>query len=63
MVVLNEMSRYHLALEAVHRARRVLDGTQALVDRCHTMLRRHQDYIVEHFEDMPEITEWTWPAV
>ena len=62
MVVINEMSRYHLALEAVHRARRVLDDTQALVDRCHTMLRRHQDYIVEHFEDMPEITEWTWPA-
>ncbi len=62
MVVLNEMSRYHLALEAVRRARRVVDGAPALVEHCQEMLRRHGEYIVEHFEDMPEIRDWTWPA-
>jgi xylulose-5-phosphate/fructose-6-phosphate phosphoketolase len=62
MVVLNEMSRYHLALEAVRRARRLVDGAPALVEHCQTMLRRHGEYIVEHFEDMPEIRDWTWPT-
>ncbi len=62
MVVLNEMSRYHLALEAVHRSRRVLDGTPALVEHCESMLRRHTEYILENFEDMPEITNWTWSS-
>jgi xylulose-5-phosphate/fructose-6-phosphate phosphoketolase len=62
MVVLNEMSRYHLALEAVRRARRLVDGAPALVEHCQMMLRRHADYIVEHFEDMPEISDWTWPS-
>jgi xylulose-5-phosphate/fructose-6-phosphate phosphoketolase len=62
MVVLNEMSRYHLALEAVRRARRLVDGAPALVEHCQAMLRRHAAYIVEHFEDMPEISDWTWPS-
>jgi xylulose-5-phosphate/fructose-6-phosphate phosphoketolase len=62
MVVLNETSRYHLALEAVRRARRLVDGAPALIEHCQTMLRRHREYIVEHFEDMPEISDWTWPS-
>jgi xylulose-5-phosphate/fructose-6-phosphate phosphoketolase len=60
MVVLNEMSRYHLALEALHRARRRPPGTPALMEYCESMLGRHQSYIAEHMEDMPEIRDWTW---
>ncbi len=60
MVVLNEMSRYHLALEAVHRARRVPTGAPELMQHCQTMLDRHRSYIVEHFEDMPEVRDWKW---
>ncbi len=57
MVVRNEMSRYHLALEAVHRARRTPDGVPELMQHCQEMLERHHTYIVEHFEDLPEVRE------
>jgi len=60
MVVLNQMSRYHLAIDAVHRARSVAPGTGALLDHCTAMLARHESYVREHFEDMPEVRDWTW---
>ena len=47
MVVLNATSRYHLALEALHRARRLPDGAPELIRHCKDMLARHRDYIVE----------------
>jgi xylulose-5-phosphate/fructose-6-phosphate phosphoketolase len=62
MVVLNEMSRYHLVLEALRRARRVPDGGEELERHCTDMLARHHDYVREHFEDMPEIAQWRWPG-
>jgi xylulose-5-phosphate/fructose-6-phosphate phosphoketolase len=62
MVVLNEMSRYHLALDAVARARRRPAGADALERHCHEMLDRHGRYVREHFEDMPEVRDWTWDA-
>jgi xylulose-5-phosphate/fructose-6-phosphate phosphoketolase len=62
MVVINQMSRYHLAIEALRRSRRRPEGADALEERCRTMLARHHDYIREHFEDMPEVSGWTWPG-
>jgi len=62
MVVINEMSRYHLALEAVHRARRAPRGVPALMEHCGDMLDRHRAYIVEHLEDMPEVRDWVWTS-
>ncbi|HSP65568.1 MAG TPA: hypothetical protein VLO10_05190, partial [Candidatus Deferrimicrobium sp.] len=61
MVVLNEMSRYHLALEALQRARRVPEGATRLEEHCHDMLQRHHAYVREHLEDIPEISGWRWP--
>jgi xylulose-5-phosphate/fructose-6-phosphate phosphoketolase len=60
MVVLNEMSRYHLVLDALRRARRVPAGAAALERLCETQLTRHRAYIREHFEDMPEVRDWAW---
>ena len=60
MVVLNKMSRYHLVLEALRRTRRVPEKTAELAEFCESQLRRHHDYVREHFEDMPEIREWQW---
>jgi len=62
MVVLNEMSRYHLAIEALRRARRRPAGASELLEHCHEMLARHHGYVREHFEDMPEVRDWTWGA-
>jgi xylulose-5-phosphate/fructose-6-phosphate phosphoketolase len=62
MVVLNEMSRYHLVLDALRHARRIAPGALALERHCEEMLVRHSAYIREHFEDMPEVRDWTWPG-
>ncbi len=60
MVVLNEMSRYHLALEALRRARVAPSGAAELEAHCREMLERHHAYVREHLEDMPEVRDWTW---
>jgi xylulose-5-phosphate/fructose-6-phosphate phosphoketolase len=62
MVVLNETSRYHLAIEALRRSRRPLADTDGLIDACRSALRRHSAYVRENFEDLPEIQAWTWPG-
>ncbi|WP_281064011.1 phosphoketolase family protein [Arthrobacter terrae] len=60
MVVLNKMSRYHLAMEALRRVHGHFDGAQTLVEHCQRMLTRHEEYIHEHLEDLPEIRDWVW---
>ena len=60
MVVLNEMSRYHLAIEALRRAPAAPAGAAELNEHCREMLARHHRYVREHFEDMPEVRDWTW---
>jgi xylulose-5-phosphate/fructose-6-phosphate phosphoketolase len=27
---------------------------------CNEMLDGHRSYIVEHFEDLPDVRDWTW---
>jgi xylulose-5-phosphate/fructose-6-phosphate phosphoketolase len=60
MVVINRMSRYHLALEAVRRSRRRSAGAAELEAHCEESLARHHTYVREHLEDMPEVRDWTW---
>jgi xylulose-5-phosphate/fructose-6-phosphate phosphoketolase len=60
MVVVNGISRFHLVIEALRRARRPPDHADLLTDECHAILRRHTAYVREHFEDIPEINAWTW---
>jgi xylulose-5-phosphate/fructose-6-phosphate phosphoketolase len=62
MVVLNRMSRYHLVLEALRRARRIPEHGTELAEYCTTQLSRHHSYVREHLEDLPEVAGWTWPA-
>jgi len=60
MVVLNKMSRYHLALDATRNARQLVAGSDRLVSYCEEQLARHKDYVVEHMQDAPEIRDWRW---
>ncbi|MCW2523027.1 MAG: putative phosphoketolase [Frankiales bacterium] len=62
MVVLNKMSRYHLVLEALRRSRRAPEKGTELARYCQSQLARHHDYVREHFEDLPEVRDWVWPA-
>jgi xylulose-5-phosphate/fructose-6-phosphate phosphoketolase len=61
MVVLNEMSRYHLVLHALDRLHLSSPKAAELEAHCHAMLDRHHQYVRAHLEDMPEIRDWVWP--
>jgi len=60
MVVLNRMSRFHLAIEALRRARNPPENADQLIDECELLLRRHAAHVRQHLEDMPEVRDWTW---
>lgn len=60
MVVMNGMSRYHLAAEALRRSVRLQDRTPDLVAECEALIAEAVAYSMEHFEDMPEVRDWVW---
>jgi xylulose-5-phosphate/fructose-6-phosphate phosphoketolase len=60
MVVLNEMSRFHLALDALKHIPRLRLQAENAINFFNQELHRHHDYIREHLEDMPEIRNWQW---
>jgi xylulose-5-phosphate/fructose-6-phosphate phosphoketolase len=55
MTVLNRMSRYDLAIEALRRTGRA-DRTGVFERK----LAEHRRYVREHGEDLPEVQEWRW---
>ncbi len=60
MVVLNEMSRFHLAIEALHRIPRLQAQAGDVIELFETKLFEHREYITRHLQDMPEIRNWSW---
>jgi xylulose-5-phosphate/fructose-6-phosphate phosphoketolase len=60
MVVLNEVSRYHLCMLALQSVKRVRNLAPPLIQECNDMLTRHHRYIRANFEDMPEVRDWVW---
>ncbi|NHA03337.1 phosphoketolase family protein [Mucilaginibacter sp. HC2] len=58
MVVLNQMSRYHLAMEAVKRVPRMHQQADDFISFCESRLKEHHSYICAHLDDMPEIKNW-----
>jgi xylulose-5-phosphate/fructose-6-phosphate phosphoketolase len=63
MVVLNRMSRFHLAQEVLRRASRRPAGWDDLQRLCETRLDEHARYIRAHLADLPDVAEWTWRGV
>jgi xylulose-5-phosphate/fructose-6-phosphate phosphoketolase len=60
MVVLNKMSRYHLAIDALKHVSRLRSQASDAIDMFNRKLYEHHAYIREHFEDMAEIRNWSW---
>ena len=60
MVVLNNISRYQLALEAIRRVERIQEQAAPAVQYFESQLKKHPAYIREHLEDMPEVKHWKW---
>ncbi len=60
MTVLNRMSRFHLAAEAIRRSGRDDAQARAALNLFDERLAAHYVYIREHGIDMPEIRDWRW---
>ena len=60
MVVLNNMSRFQLAAEAVRRAPFISEKAIAFIEYCDNKLKEHKKFIYENLDDMPEIRNWKW---
>ena len=60
MVVCNHMSRFHLAMEVLHRTPKMKSVAGDFIDTCKKTLEKHKSYIYEHGEDLPEIVNWKW---
>jgi xylulose-5-phosphate/fructose-6-phosphate phosphoketolase len=60
MVVLNRMSRFHLALDAIHYVPRVAGQAARAVGLFQEKLEAHHRYIREELQDLPEVTNWRW---
>ena len=59
-VVLNNVDRFQLALDAVRRIPRLAAQVEADTARFDATRQRHKRYIAEHGDDMPEILGWRW---
>ena len=62
MVVLNQMSRLHLAILALRHVPRLQVQARAVIAMFESGLLEHEVYIREHFEDLPAIRDWHWTA-
>ena len=62
MVVLNNMDRFQLALDAIHRVPRLAHRVDEATLRHQAIIARHKAYICEHGDDMPEVLSWRWAA-
>jgi xylulose-5-phosphate/fructose-6-phosphate phosphoketolase len=62
MVVRNQVSRYHLVMDAINNARRTPPGASALKAWCQERLAAHEAYVVEHLQDLPEVRDWVLPT-
>jgi xylulose-5-phosphate/fructose-6-phosphate phosphoketolase len=60
MVVLNNLDRYQLALDAIERIPRLRNEVGRAQERYWTMIERHTAYISEHGEDLPHVRDWQW---
>jgi xylulose-5-phosphate/fructose-6-phosphate phosphoketolase len=60
MVVMNAMSRFHLAAEAISRVPRLSQRAPELIAECAARIEQSVAYAHEHLEDPPEIRDWVW---
>jgi xylulose-5-phosphate/fructose-6-phosphate phosphoketolase len=60
MAVLNQMDRFHLAMDVIDRLPQLGSRSAYLKQTLRDKLIDHRQYIVKHGEDLPEIRGWKW---
>jgi xylulose-5-phosphate/fructose-6-phosphate phosphoketolase len=61
MVVLNDLDRFHLVMDAIERVPGCEPGGAHVKQAMRERLIAHKHYIAEHGEDMPDVRDWKWP--
>ena len=61
MTVLNDLDRFHLAIDAVNRLPATGSEGAYLKQQLLDKLVEHKHYIDRYGQDMPEIRNWSWP--
>jgi xylulose-5-phosphate/fructose-6-phosphate phosphoketolase len=62
MTVLNDLDRFHLAMDVIDRVPRLGGVAAHQKQTLRDKLIEHKLYIAKHGDDMPEIRDWKWPA-
>ncbi|HKG94174.1 MAG TPA: phosphoketolase family protein [Gemmatimonadaceae bacterium] len=64
MTVLNDVDRFHLALDVLARVPRLRGDAAADAAGAYfrAKLDEHRRYVVIHGDDMPEVRDWRWPG-
>jgi xylulose-5-phosphate/fructose-6-phosphate phosphoketolase len=62
MVVLNNMDRFQLALDAIRRIPRLKNISDKATEQFYAMMQKHKLYVSENGEDLPEVRNWKWVA-
>ena len=60
MVVLNDLDRFHLVIDAIERVPQLQKIGDAVRQKMHDKLIEHKEYINEVGDDLPEIRDWKW---
>ncbi|MBY0357280.1 MAG: phosphoketolase family protein [Candidatus Obscuribacterales bacterium] len=61
MVVLNDLDRFHLAIDVIDRVPKLKYTAAHVKQLLRNKILDHKQYIEKHGEDMPEIRNWKWP--
>ena len=61
MVVMNDLDRFHLAMDVIDRVPGLTTRAAALRQHLVDMRTRHRAHVLEYGEDLAEIRDWTWP--
>ena len=60
MAVLNELDRFHLAMDAIDRMPELGDRAAHYRQDLQDQLIRHRQYVRTYGEDLPEVRDWQW---
>jgi xylulose-5-phosphate/fructose-6-phosphate phosphoketolase len=61
MCVLNEIDRFHIAMQVIDRVERVQSSAGHAREQFRVKLIEHHQYTRQYGDDMPEIKNWKWP--
>ncbi len=62
MTVLNDLDRFHLAIDAIDRLPQLGEQGSSLKQQLQAKLIHHKQYINQHGQDLPEIRHWQWSS-